>query len=75
VQHHHGTTATADGAAASTGFPALPRPTPLVVLLGLLLALAAGVTLRATDDAPEPPHRRWRAPDPPRRGPPLLLAP
>jgi hypothetical protein len=76
VQAHRGpTTEVTGGGMASTGFPVAPRPTPLLVaVIGLLLALAVAVTLRASDDAPEP-HRRWRAPDPPRRGPPLLLAP
>jgi hypothetical protein len=63
------------GGPQPAGFPVVPRLLPLLAaLVGLLLALTAVVARVAPTDAPEP-HRRWRAPDPPRRGPPLLLVP
>ena len=76
VHHDHGTQITSDDAGAvPSGFPALPRlALQLATLVGLLLAVAATATRLVAIDAPEP-HRRWRAPDPPRRGPPLLLVP
>jgi len=64
----------ADGAPAPVGFPALLRLSVAVLATLALVLLAGVVTGRVTASDPPVPARRWRVADPPRRGPPVLLA-
>ena len=61
-------------APAPFGSPALPRLALAVLATLALLLLAGVVTGRVTATEPPVPARRWRVADPPRRGPPVLLA-